>query len=172
MPRCAEALFWLPAWIRSGVDLATTIRPLFAFLPYIITVMRTFIAVFSVSLTASALSVSCFREDPMLAALPTEICVKTVHHMQPVPDAVVYVKFNADTFPGYDKPAHFFDAVFYTGKNAHGCLRSVPEGRHWLVAFGYDSLYYPHDVWGSLRVDISLGHRPKIDTLLYVSEEH
>jgi hypothetical protein len=135
-------------------------------------VMRTVFAVSVVLLTASALSVSCYREDLLLAALPTEICVKTVHHMQPVPDAVVYVKYNADTFPGYDKPAHFFDAVFYTGKNARGCLKSVPEGRHWLVAFGYDSLYYPHDVWGSLRVDISLEYRPGIDTLLYVSEQH
>lgn len=134
--------------------------------------MRAFFAVFLVSVVACSLSVSCYKEGPYLAPLPTEICVKTVHHMQPVPDAVVYVKFNSDTFPGYDRPANFFDDVFYTGKNAHGCLRNVPEGRHWLVAFGYDSLYYPHDVWGSLRVDISLDQRPKIDTLLYVSEEH
>lgn len=136
-------------------------------------VMRTYCAVLLVLLVAYSLSVSCYREGPfILAALPTEICVKTVHHMQPVPDAVVYVKYNLDTFPGYDKPAHFFDDVFYTGKNAHGCLRHVPEGRHWLVAYGYDSLYYPHDVWGSLRIDIALDVRPKIDTLLYVSEEH
>ncbi len=115
---------------------------------------------------------ACGGDDPEFVSLPTEVCVSTQHHGQPIPDAVVYVKYNADTFPGYDKPADYFDAVFYTGKDARGCIRSVPEGRHWLVSFGYDSLYYPHNVWGSLPVEISLTYRPKVDTVLYVSEEH
>ena len=102
--------------------------------------------------------------------LPTEICVKVQHHHQPIPDARVYLKYNTDTFPGYDRPASYYDAVFTTGADARGCIPSVPEGRHWLVAFGYDSLYYPHDVFGSMRLDISLSERPKVDTLLYVSE--
>lgn len=115
---------------------------------------------------------ACAPNEPEFVELPTEVCVKTLHHTQPIPDAVVYVKYHADSFPGYDKPATYFDAVFYTGKDARGCLRSVPEGKHWLVSFGYDSLYYPHNVWGSVMLEVSLTYRPKVDTVLYVSEEH
>jgi len=115
---------------------------------------------------------ACSATDPELAPLPTEICVQTQHHHQLIPGAVVYVKYNADSFPGYDKPASYYDDVFYTGQNARGCIAPVPEGRHWLVSFGYDSLYFPHEVWGSLRLDISLTNRPKVDTVLYISEEH
>ena len=129
--------------------------------------MRPSIFVFSAVLWAA-----CRPAAPETIPLPTEICVKTTHHNFPIPDAVVYVKFNADSFPGYEQPPGYYDASFRTGKNAHGCLASVPEGRHWLVAFGYDSLHYPHDVFGSLPVEISLGSRAKIDTMLYVSEKH
>ena len=115
---------------------------------------------------------ACNVTDPELAPLPTEICVQTQHHHQRIPGAVVYVKYNADSFPGYDKPASYYDDVFYTGQNARGCIAPVPEGRHWMVSFGYDSLYFPHEVWGSLRLDISLTDSPKVDTVLYISEKH
>ena len=105
-------------------------------------------------------------------AVPTKICVTTQHHGFHIPNATVYVKYFSDTFPGYDKPPGFYDAVFTTGPDARGCFAPVPEGVHWLVAFGYDSLHYPHDVVGSLRADISLENRPVLDTVLYVSEKH
>ena len=112
------------------------------------------------------------RKGPDTIPLPTKICVTTSHHNFPIPNAKVYVKFNADSFPGYDKPASYFDATFKTGASARGCIESVPEGTHWLVAFGYDSLHYPHDVFGSIKLDVSLAERPVRDTVLYVSEEH
>lgn len=102
--------------------------------------------------------------------LPTKICVQTQHHNQLIPHAVVYVKYNSDSFPGYDKPPAYFDASFKTGSDARGCIEPVPEGRHWLVAFGYDSLHFPHFVYGSLRAEISLTHKPVLDTILYISE--
>lgn len=114
----------------------------------------------------------CRPPEPETVPLPTEICVKTQHHHQPIPKATVFVKYNADSFPGYDKPPSYYDDSFTTGPDARGCLRPVPEGRHWLVAYGYDSLYFPHEVWGSLRVDIALGTRAKLDTVMYISEEH
>ncbi|MBL7827902.1 MAG: hypothetical protein JNJ57_14830, partial [Saprospiraceae bacterium] len=46
----------------------------------------------------------------------------------------------------------------------------VPEGQHWLIAFGYDSLHFPHFVYGSLKADISLAFKPVLDTTFYVSE--
>lgn len=114
----------------------------------------------------------CRPDAPDEIPLPTKICVKTSHHGQPIPAATVYVKFNADTFPGYENPPAYFDAVFSTGSDAKGCIAPVPEGKHWLVAFGYDSLHYPHIVYGSMFADISLAGRPVLDTILYVSEKH
>lgn len=102
--------------------------------------------------------------------LPTKICVKTQHHTWIIPSSTVYIKYNVDSFPGYNRPADYFDAVFKTGRDARGCFESIPEGRHWLVAYGYDSLYWPHDVRGSLPFSISLDKQPVLDTILYVSE--
>ncbi len=113
---------------------------------------------------------TCTPPEEETFALPTKICVRTQHHHQPIPDAMVFVKFNADSFPGYDAPPSFFDKSFKMGKNAEGCLAAVPEGKHWLVAFGYDSLYFPHDVRGSVQVEISLSGKATVDTLLYISE--
>ena len=113
---------------------------------------------------------ACRPEAPETIPYETQICVRTLHHTLPIPHATVYVKYNADTFPGYQQPPSYYDAVFETGADGRGCLAPVPEGRHWLVAFGYDSLYFPHHVFGSLPVTIDLDARPTIDTTLYVSE--
>lgn len=104
--------------------------------------------------------------------LPTSVCVRTLHHGAPVPEATVYIKFNADSFPGYDRPAAFYDDSVRTGADARGCILAVPEGRHWLVALARDDNYFPPLVFGSLPVTISLSDRPRVDTVLYVSEVH
>ena len=114
--------------------------------------------------------VACRPDGPEEIPLPTKICVKTSHHGQPIPNARVYVKYNADSFPGYDQPPSYFDASFNTGADAHGCLEPVPEGRHWLIAFGHDSLHYPHFVYGSMLAEISVAYKPVLDTVFYVSE--
>lgn len=113
---------------------------------------------------------ACRPALPDEIPLPTKICVRTQHHTLPIPDATIYLKYNTDSFPGYDKPPSFFDASFKTGADARGCIEPVPEGRHWLVAIGYDSLYFPHDVRGSIMVEISLTYKPVLDTILYISE--
>ncbi len=119
-----------------------------------------------------ALLPACRPAAPEFISIPSEICLTTTHHGQLIPDATLYIKYNADTFPGYNNPPSYFDASFRTGKNAKGCIQSIPEGRHWIIGFGYDSLHYPHEVFGSLPVTISLDGRAKIDTLFYVSEKH
>jgi hypothetical protein len=113
---------------------------------------------------------ACRPALPDEIPLPTKVCVRTQHHTLPIPHATIYVKYNSDTFPGYDKPPSFYDASFKTGADARGCIAPMPEGRHWLVAFGYDSLYYPHDVRGSMKAEISLAYKPVLDTILYISE--
>jgi hypothetical protein len=122
-------------------------------------------------LTISTLFLLTCRPDvPEEIPLPTQICLRTMHHNQPIPNAIVYVKYNVDTFPGYGQPPSYFDASFKTDSKAKGCLASVPEGKHWLIAFGYDSLYFPNDVFGRIRLEVSLNKTPKIDTILYISE--
>ncbi len=118
------------------------------------------------------LSVLACRKAPDTIPLPTKICVQTSHHYYPIPNATVYVKFNADSFPGYQQPPSYYDATFRTGADARGCIEAVPEGTHWLVAFGYDSIHYPHNVFGSIKLEVSLKDRPVRDTMLFVSEQH
>lgn len=130
------------------------------------TVKKIFFALLMAFLTQMACRPSLPDEIP----LPTKICVRTQHHTLPIPNATVYVKFNTDSFPGYNQPASYFDAVFKTGPDARGCLAPVPEGRHWMIAYGYDSLYFPHDVYGSMRAEISVSTKPVLDTIMYVSE--
>ncbi len=117
---------------------------------------------------------ACRPDPPESIALPTRICVKTQHHFKPIKGATIYVKYNIDTFPGYNHPFSWYDASFQTGSDAHGCLNPVPEGHHWLIVFGKDSLYVPppYDVFGNLPVAISLKSKPHVDTTLYVSEKH
>lgn len=111
---------------------------------------------------------ACYPEGPETVPLPTKICIKTTHHNYPLAGSTVYLKYFTDTFPGYDKGADYYDTSFKTGANARGCIESVPEGRHWLVAFGYDSLHFPHEAFGSLPVEISLNTKPVIDTIIYL----
>ncbi len=113
---------------------------------------------------------ACRPAGPEEIPLPTKICVRASHHGQPIPHATVWLKYNADSFPGYDQAPSYFDASFQTGPDARGCIAPVPEGKHWLVAFGYDSLHFPHHVFGSMLVDIALPYRAELDTVLYVSE--
>lgn len=114
--------------------------------------------------------VSCSPEEPQDIPLPTKICVHTTHHGQPIPNAKIWLKYRADSFPGYDQPKSYYNASFETDANANGCIASVPTGNHWLVAFGYDSLHFPHYVYGSLLINISLDGSPVVDTIIYVSE--
>ena len=111
---------------------------------------------------------ACRPEGPDTVPLPTKICIKTTHHNYPLTGSIVYLKYFSDTFPGYDKGADFYDASFKTGQDARGCIESVPEGHHWLVAFGYDSLHFPHEAFGSLPVTISLDFKPVVDTMIYL----
>lgn len=112
----------------------------------------------------------CRPSGPEEIPLPTKICVKTSHHGQPIPHAKIRVKYNVDTFPGYDRPDGYFDAVFETGADARGCVEPVPVGRHWIVAIGYDSLHFPYNVYGSMVANIALNTHPVLDTILYVTE--
>ena len=109
------------------------------------------------------------RPAPDEIPLPTEVCIETRHHSIPVRGVTVYIKYFAEEFPGYDKAPTYFDAKFTTqGNSGRGCIRSVPEGRHWLVAHGFDSVYHMDRMFGSLPIEISLDARPRVDTIIYL----
>ena len=119
-------------------------------------------------LLSMTLFFACRPDGPDTLPLPTKICIKTTHHNYPLAGSTVYLKYFTDTFPGYNKGPEYYDASFKTGADARGCIESVPEGNHWLVAFGYDSLHFPHEAFGSLPVEISLNFKPVLDTALYL----
>lgn len=113
---------------------------------------------------------ACRPDPPESVPLPTKVCIRTSHHLNAVPGTTVYLKYFAETFPGYDKLPDYYDASFKTGADGRGCIESVPEGKHWLVALGYDSIYHLQQVYGSLPIEISLREKPVIDTTIYLSE--
>jgi hypothetical protein len=112
------------------------------------------------------------REDGQLIPLPTRICLRTQHHQVPLRDVELRIKFNTDTFPGYLQPVEYFDIIVRTGPDARACVAPVPEGRHWVIAFGVDETAYPLEVFGNLPLAIALDRQPVVDTILYVSEQH
>ncbi len=122
-------------------------------------------------LVVSCMTLSACRPYPETIPLDTSICLKVQHHAVAIPDADVYIKYLADSFPGYTQPPSYFDAHLRADKNARLCFESVPEGTHYIIGYGYDSLYWPHHVKGSMRVTISLDTMPKLDTIFYISEE-
>jgi hypothetical protein len=104
---------------------------------------------------------------PETIELPTSVCLRVQHHTLPIPDAQLYIIYNTDTFPGYDKPESYFDEKMVADDQAQLCFKSVPEGNHWVVGYGYDGAY---DLLGSMRIHIDLKNRPVIDTIFYMSE--
>lgn len=149
--------------VLPGNDMAfCNIRVTFGFQSKCSKPMRLLLAFFALGFFAAC------SKTPDTIPLPTKICIKTTHHNYPLAGSTVYLKFFTDSFPGYDYPVNQYDAFFKTGSDARGCIESVPEGKHWIVAFGYDSLHYPHEAFGSLPVEISLEHKPVLDTLLYL----
>ena len=113
---------------------------------------------------------ACKKTDPISIPLPTQINVQILHHNVPIPHLPVYFKYNTAEFPGYDDPEKWADTSVITDVNGKIELKPLPEGQHWLVATGIDSIPLPHTVYGSLPFTIDLSTRPKLDTLVYVSE--
>jgi hypothetical protein len=110
------------------------------------------------------------KEEGTLLPLPTQICLTTVHHTIPIPETVIYVKFNTDEYPGLAQPDTFFDTILTTGSDGRLCWKPVPLGKHWLVAKGLDETgSFALPVLGALQVELTSA-RLVIDTILYVTE--
>ena len=118
------------------------------------------------------LAISACRpsEEPTIP-LPTSICIQTQHHEVPKPAINILIKYNSDTFPGYDQPVSFYDTLLVTDSNGRICVSPVPVGKHWIVALGFDEhAQQVLPVFGRLPVYIDLQNKPKVDTILYLYE--
>lgn len=100
--------------------------------------------------------------------LRTRVCFTTHHHEKVIPNITIWVKFNSETFPGWDPPYNF-DTSIESDENGRVCMNDFPLGHHWFVGFGYDP-EIGQQVIGSWDYEFNLRNL-EVDTILYVGEE-
>jgi hypothetical protein len=59
------------------------------------------------------------------------------HHVKPIPNAVVYIKYGATEFPGADVSK--YDASVASDASANYSFKGLEKGDYYLYGFGYDS---------------------------------
>ncbi len=93
-----------------------------------------------------------------------------MHHDVPVPDVNVFIKYNQVEFPGYDKPATYFDTLLVSNEKGLVTLQPILQGRHWAVAFGASEHGIVLPIYGSMPFYIDLDSHPVVDTIIYTFE--
>ncbi len=111
--------------------------------------------------------IGCQKEGTITPNIRTELCITTQHHEQILPHIEVYLRYFADSFPGYDDLSRY-DTFFTTDQWGYRCYKGLPFGKHWLTGIGFDSLLQ-EPVRGSVQVEMSFEGANK-DTVLYVTE--
>lgn len=83
------------------------------------------------------------------------------HHGKPIPDAYVYVKFNATEFPGED----YTNYDTYVKADGSGRYKiSFYKGNYYIYARGYDmDIPAPYIVHGGLTVSLRNHESLKVD---------
>jgi hypothetical protein len=63
------------------------------------------------------------------------------HHAKPIPNATIYIKYGAKTFPGTDVSAYDDNkvAMVYAGENPHAIFTGLNKGYYFLYGVGFDS---------------------------------
>jgi hypothetical protein len=75
-----------------------------------------------------------------------------MHHDKPIPDANVYVKFNASEFPGNDY--RLYDTYVKADANGNYSV-SFFKGTYYIYAIGRDlNVPFPYEVKGGLSVTL------------------
>ena len=118
----------------------------------------------------SILGISCqpLGSATVAPKAAASICVTTKHHAIAIPETIVSIKLNAAAFPGWNPKS--YDRHLTTDSLAQGCLKDLPIGTHWLMAYGYDP-NFRSDVIGELQIKIQKIDENKTIELL-VSETH
>lgn len=90
------------------------------------------------------------------------------HHGKPIPDATVYIKFNAKNFPGEDLSV--YDGKVSSNVNGYFEITNFYQGDYYLYAIGSDpAISAPYTVKGGIGV--SLGSKERKDQDIPVGEE-
>jgi hypothetical protein len=103
------------------------------------------IAIMSISVLLIA---SCKKEGTGGKA---KITGKVMHHIVPIPNAVVYIKYGAKESPGTD-PSNY-DASVTADANASYEIINLQKGDYYLFAIGYDGSI-SNTVKGGLPISI------------------
>ncbi|MFT4664198.1 MAG: hypothetical protein ACI8YQ_000899 [Polaribacter sp.] len=110
---------------------------------------------------------SCTKDDPTFPKTTTRVTFKTQHHERAVPFIDVYLKYDTDTFPGYDDIS-IFDTMIVSDEYGDVTFPRIPVGKHWVVGFGKDE-FLMEPVRGGLPFEIKDISMPW-DSSLYISE--
>ena len=82
------------------------------------------------------------------------------HHNEPIPNAIVYIKYGSVELPGIN-PADY-DAQTLAGADAGYKFEGLEKGDYYLYAIGYDSLIF-ETVVGGLSVELHAGEAVETD---------
>ena len=88
-----------------------------------------------------------------------------VHHEEPIPNAIVYIKYGSTELPGTDPSA--YDAQTMASSTVAYAFDGLQKGSYYLYGIGYDSLIFENVVGG---LYIELGKNDNFQTDLPVTE--
>jgi hypothetical protein len=92
---------------------------------------------------------------------------KVFHHTRMIPNATVYIKFNAREFPGTD--SSLYDAEVKANANGEFSIACY-KGEYYLYATGIDPQIQPLYVRGG--VPVSIRQRETVEADVAVTEKH
>jgi hypothetical protein len=102
-------------------------------------------------LSASAFLVMLFACKKNQLGGSSTVFGVVAHHEKPIPNAVVYVKFNAKEFPGSDSTK--YDAIVAADANGSYSFKCY-RGNYYLYATGVDNSGTPEYVSGGVPVRV------------------
>ncbi|MBS1634681.1 MAG: hypothetical protein JST26_02085 [Bacteroidetes bacterium] len=78
---------------------------------------------------------------------------RVLHHSLPIPNAYIYIKFNATEFPGDDYTK--YDTYVKSDSEGNYVIDNFYKGNYYLYAMGYDyTIAAPYLVKGGLSVSV------------------
>jgi len=116
----------------------------------------------------TALVVSCNKDDESTIPPPTgRVFGQVMHHDELVPNATVYIKYDAIEFPGTD-PSLYDDLRTASEVDATFEFANLGKGSYYLFSSGYDTLC-PCSVIGGLPVALNTD-KGTYETIVPVTE--
>lgn len=104
--------------------------------------MKSLLKLSVLCLTILAIS-SCHKEGPGGKSAVTGY---VAHHSHKIPNAIVYIKYNATEFPGADVSK--YDASVTADANGYYLIKDLYKGDYYVYGFGYDSSIQENVVGG------------------------